>query len=219
VHVLQDTSEQGLIEARRVFDEQLRQKDPKRILAARYGLAFVALRQHAPDKAQTLLQQAYADAKGDKEAADSPLLESLALDIKLAGNRPQEALKEAEAAHEKFPLSHGIGAQYVRALIAVGRAGDAVSYLRDQVQMYRTDPRLQEELARAYAAEGKQALQHLALAESYALDDGLPAALEQLRIARRAPDATYYDQAIIDARERELKARWKDEMKSDQKDQ
>jgi predicted Zn-dependent protease len=71
-------------------------------------------------------------------------------------------------------------------------------------------------LAKAYAEQGKQALQHLALAESYALSGGLLTALDQLAIARRAPDASFYDQALIDAREREWQARWRDELKEGQ---
>jgi predicted Zn-dependent protease len=76
---------------------------------------------------------------------------------------------------------------------------------------------LQDLLAEAYAAQGKQALQHLALAESYALTGSLPAALDQLAIARRAPDASFYDQAVIDAREREFQARWRQELDETQK--
>ena len=48
---------------------------------------------------------------------------------------------------------------------------------------------------------------HLALAEAYALKGALPAALDQLQIARRASDASFYDQSIIDAREREFQER------------
>ena len=145
------------------------------------------------------------------------ILENLAIDIKLAANQPAAALKEAEAARAKFPLSRAVGRQYADALIAAGRNDDAVNYLRDQVQLYRQEPQLQDQLAKAYAAQGRQALQHLALAESYALNGSLPAALDQLGIARRAPDASFYDQSVIDARERDFKARWKDEER--QKDQ
>jgi beta-barrel assembly-enhancing protease len=77
---------------------------------------------------------------------------------------------------------------------------------------------LQNGLAKAYAAQGKQALQHLALAESYALSGSLPTALEQLTIARRASDATFYDLSVIDAREREFQSRRKDDLKEGQKD-
>ena len=218
VRVLQDISPQGLRDAKMAFEEGLRNKDVKQVAAARYGLAFVAFRQGDMNAARRLLRQVYVDVKDSGEAEQSTILESLALDIALAGGQADAALKEAQAAHEKFPLSRGIGHQYAEALIAAGRAEDAVEYLRDQALTYRNDPALQDELAKAYAAQGKHALQHLALAESYALDGSLPAALEQLGIARRAPDATYYDQAIIDAREREWKARWKDEMKAEQKD-
>jgi len=39
----------------------------------------------------------------------------------------------------------------------------------------------------------------------------LPAAVAQLDIARKASDVSFYDQAVIDARERELQARQKEE--------
>jgi beta-barrel assembly-enhancing protease len=38
-----------------------------------------------------------------------------------------------------------------------------------------------------------------------------------LGIARRSPDASFYDQAVIDAREREFKARWMEELKEGQR--
>jgi predicted Zn-dependent protease len=57
----------------------------------------------------------------------------------------------------------------------------------------------------------------MALAESYALAGALPAAMDQLGMARKANDVSFYDQAVIDAREREIKARQKDE-KDEKKD-
>jgi predicted Zn-dependent protease len=135
----------------------------------------------------------------------------------LAANQPEDALKEADVARNQFPLSRGIASQYANALMAAHHYDDAISYLRDQTQLYRKEPRLQEKLARAYSAVGKRALQHLALAESYALSGSVPSALEQLGFARKAPDATFYDLAVIDARERELKQQWKDEMKDNKK--
>jgi predicted Zn-dependent protease len=88
-----------------------------------------------------------------------------------------------------------------------------VDFLRDQAQLYRSDIDVQDHLAKAYSAQGRQALQHLALAESYALKGALPAALDQLQIARRASDASFYDQSIIDAREREFQERRREELK------
>ena len=218
VRVLQDSSAQGLRDAATAFDLQLEQKSRTNIVSANYGKAFVALRQGAPEKAQALLREGYAAAQGPTAPVQSQLLASLAIDIKLAANQPAEALNEAETARARYPLSRGIARQYADALIGAGRYEDAVNYLRDQAQLYRQEPKLYDQLAKAYAALGRQALQHLALAESYALAGSMPAAIDQLGIARRSPDASFYDQAMIDAREREFKARWMDEIKEGQRE-
>ena len=80
------------------------------------------------------------------------------------------------------------------------------------MQSYREDPNAYDLLAQAYSKQGKVALQHIALAESYVLQGGVLSALDQLGYARKAPDASFYDQAVIDARERELQARRREEM-------
>jgi predicted Zn-dependent protease len=211
VRILQDDSSTGLREAAQAFDIQLEQKNRNQTIAAKYGQAVIAYRQRQFAKAESLLQEARASLP----LANKPdaILASLAIELKLAQQQPDAAIKEAATARAQFPLSRGIALQYADALIAAGRTDDAAHFLRDQAQLYRQEPQLQERLAKVYAAQGKQALQHLALAESYALSGSLPAALDQLGIARRAPDASFYDQAQIDAREREWQARYKEEIK------
>jgi hypothetical protein len=102
-------------------------------------------------------------------------------------------------------------------MIASGKLEQAASFLRDQVRQYREEPKLYDQLAKTYAAQGKIALQHMALAESYVLSGAVPAAVDQLNLARKAQDVSFYDQAVIDARERELQQRQKDE-KQEKKD-
>lgn len=213
VRVLQDMSAQGFREAEAAFEQQLQQKSRPQLAAAKYGQAFIAFKRGQAEKARTLLQESQAASQGPTAPVQSHFYASLSIDLLLAANQPAEALKEAAAARSKYPLSRGIAGQYGDALIAAGRLDEAVNYLRDQAQLYRQEPKLYDQLAKAYAAQGKQALQHLALAESYVLNGSLPAAIEQLGIARRSPDASFYDQAVIDAREREFKARWMEEIK------
>jgi predicted Zn-dependent protease len=215
LHILQDPSTQGLRDAEKAFENQLVSKNKTQTIAAKYGLAVVALRRGEPAKAQSLLQEVYGAAQSTPAALKNQVLTSFSIDIKLAANEPADALKEAEAARTQFPISRGIAWQYADALIAAGRHDEAVRFLRDQAQLYRQEPQVLEKLAKAYAGQGKQALQHLALAESYAVAGSTMAALEQLTIARRAPDASFYDQSIIDAREREWKERRKEEMKDE----
>jgi predicted Zn-dependent protease len=231
--VLQDDSTQGLLDAATFFDNQLSQQSRQQVAAAQYGLALVALKQGDPARAQRWLDAARATLASQREVAagtfgmaaaplaPDALLASMALEIRLAPNQApavaQQALREADAAHLQFPLSRGIARQYGEALIQADRPDQAALYLRDQAQLYRDEPKLYDLLAKAYAAQGKRALQHLALAESYMLSGGTLAALDQLGIARKAGDATFYDLAMIDARERQLQQRRRDEIKDKKK--
>jgi len=214
VRVLQDGSAQGLREAGEFFDSQLRQNTAMETAAARYGEAVIALKRSQFESAEKLLQQARGAAPAGTR---SPVLAAFEIELKLAAGQPQQALTLADAARNRFPLSRGIARQYGQALIDADRAEDAARYLREQAQLYRQEPELQNLLAKAYAAQGKQALQHLALAESYALSGSVPSALEQLKIARSAPDGTFYEQAMVDARERELQAQWREQLEESKK--
>ena len=59
---------------------------------------------------------------------------------------------------------------------------------------------------KAYAALGKRLLQHQAQAEYYCLQGSLPAAIEQLQLARGAGDGDFYQLSVVDARLKELRA-------------
>ena len=142
---------------------------------------------------------------------------ALGVEIKLAPGQSaalrEQALRDAEQAHQQFPLSRMIAHLYADAMIDNGKLAEATAYLRDQAQSYRQDARIHELLAKGYAAQGKLALQHISLAEYYALAGGKKAALDQLLIARKSADASFYDMALIDAREREWKEQVREEMK------
>jgi predicted Zn-dependent protease len=215
VRILQSSSTQGLLDAEAEFKRELQQNTRNATLAAQYGLALVALRQGDAGRAQVWLDQARASLKEAAPTAKDVLLANLAIDIKLAAHKATEAVAEANTARRQFPLSRGIAHQYAEALLAAHRDDDAVDYLRDQVQLYRQEQPLYQLLARAYAAQNRQAQQHMALAEFYALNGSLPAALDQLDIARKSPDASFYELSIIDAREREMKAQRLEELRQE----
>jgi predicted Zn-dependent protease len=231
VRVLQDESAQGLRDTRLAFESQLGQLSRQQKAGAQYGLAFLELRSGKLAQAQEWLDKARETMKGPGPSVLSAdhggtngaaLFASLGAEIKLAPAQPlavrQQGLKEAELAHQRYPLSRGIARQYADAMISNGKLDDAARFLRDQVQLYRTEPKLHDLLAKTYAAQGKIALQHLALAESYALGGSVLSALEQLNIARKSKDASFYDMAVIDARERELQAQRREELEEEKKE-
>lgn len=221
--VLQDESVNGRRDTRIAFETQLKEQHRQLQAGAQYGLAVLALRQGKVAEAQSWLDKARATVKpkegvlsAESNAGDgAKLFTGLSIEIKLAPGQPpamvQQAVEEADAARQRYPLSRALANQYGEALIAAGRFDEATRYLRDQAQLYREEPKLHDMLARAYAKQGKIALQHMALAESYVVAGALPAAVAQLELARKAGDVSFYDQAVIDARERELKAQQKAE--------
>ena len=229
--VLQDETAQGRIDTRVAFENQLALQSRQQQAAGQYGLAFLALKQGDLATARSWLAKARTTMKpregpvfstGQSTSDGAAMFAGLALEIDLAPGQPaavaQQTVREAEAAHQRYPLSRSIARQYAEAMIAAGKLDDAAAYLRDQVQQYREEPTLYDQLAKTYAAQGKLALQHMALAESYVLSGALPAAVDQLNFARKAKDVSFYDQAVIDARERELQARQKDEKKEKKDD-
>jgi predicted Zn-dependent protease len=224
--VLQETSDQGQRDSKLAFEAQMQLQNRQQQAGGQYGMAFLTLRQGDFTAAQKWLDKARGTMKrtegavfstGQASSDGAEVFTSMDIDIKLAPGQPAavkaQALKEAEQAHAQYPLSRGITRQYAEALIANGKVDEATRFLRDQVQMYRDEPKLFGTLASAYSAQGKIALQHMALAEQYALTNGMVAAIDQLAIARKAADASFYDMAVIDAREREWQARHREETK------
>lgn len=223
--VLQDQTANGYSESKQFFQGQILQESWQQKAAGQYGMAFLSMKQGDTVAAQGWLEQAQETvnrpppagvlgmAKRDKAEA---IFTATSIEIKLAQTENQavlaKAVKEADAAHQKFPLSRGIAHQYGEAMLAAGQLEQAAVYLRDQAQLYRDDIEIYDILARVYAKQGKLALQHIALAESYSLQGGTLSALDQLALARKAPDASFYDQSLIDAREREWQARRREEM-------
>lgn len=212
LRVLQDDTPSGWRDTSALFLEQIKQGTRVQVLGARYGMVMIALRQRDVSQARTLLEEMRSEIERKPSFAPSVLMQGLEVDVALANGQAAQAVALASDGRNRFPLSRGLSMQYADALIAAGRLQEATSYLRDQAQIYRQDAGIRKALARAYAEQNKQALQHMALAEYYAISGAVPAALEQLRIARAAPDAAFHDLAIIDARERELQASWRDTM-------
>ncbi len=217
LRVLQDDTPQGWRDAAQIFDAQARQGTRTQVLAAKYGLALIAQRQRDLPRAVSLVSDIRAEAARAPVLPASQTLASFIVEQALVSEPPEQVLALVKEARVRFPLSRSLAMQYSDALLAAGKKDEAIAFLRDQAQMYRQDARVQRTLARAYSEQGKIALQHIALAEYYSLTGALPSALEQLRIARGASDASFYDQAMIDARERELQMSWREMMEKSKK--
>ena len=81
------------------------------------------------------------------------------------------------------------------------------------MQISFTDFKLYGLQAKTYSALGKRLQQHRAQAEFYYLQGQLGQAVEQLQYAQRETDGNFYEQSVVDARLRELRALQAEEEK------
>jgi predicted Zn-dependent protease len=164
-------------------------------------------RARRPKEAQAELDRARA------AGAAGPMVETLAGRIRLAlGDRAGAATLLGEA-HARFPQSRPLLYAHSEALQEAGRNSEAQTLLTDALRVYPRDPRLHQLQAKNYASLGKRLLQHQSQAEVYALQGSLPAAIEQLQIARTAGDGDFYQLSVVDARLKELRAQHAQELK------
>ncbi len=173
---------------------------------ARYGLARAYLRDGKPqaaDEQLTLIR---------KLRVDSPMVDTLAAEIRDSLNDKPGALNLYKTALVRYPANRALRYGYLEPLLATGGAKEAASTAADYLKTVTTDANLYTLAARAYAALGKRTNQHRYTAEAYALKGQLIEAIEQLEFARKANDGDFYDMSVADARLREFKKRRKDEL-------
>jgi len=175
--------------------------------AARYGLASALLRGRRAKEAQAELGRARA------AGAAGPMVEALAARVRVAlGDRAGAATLLGEA-HGRYPHSRPLLYAHAEALQEAGRNPQALELLTDSLRLHPRDTRLHQLQAKTYAALGKRLLQHQAQSEVYVLQGSLPAAIEQLQIARTGGDGDFYQLSVVDARLKELRAQHAQELR------
>ena len=168
--------------------------------AARYGLAVALLRANRPAEAQAEL------AKLGDRVKESPLFLGLTARIRQAQGKGAEALAILKEGVARWPERRSVVYAYADALAGQGRSEEVLAVIAPQLRQYPRDERLHEMEARAFSRLGKRLRQHQAQAEVYALRGSIPAAIEQLQLARVAGDGNFYELSVVEARLKELRA-------------
>jgi predicted Zn-dependent protease len=192
-----DDSVDGSSDAVKYFTTQIEQKTYVHATAAWLGLAYAYLQAKNIPAAQAAFGRI---ANG----ASHPMFDTLAARIRRAAGDLDGALALLRAAARRHAQSRAIQLEMIVALQAADKHEEALALLREQAQLYRTDPRLPELQAKSYAATGKRLAQHQAMGEHYALLGASQAAIEQYQFARCSGEGDFYQLSIIDARIRAL---------------
>jgi predicted Zn-dependent protease len=198
-------------DAVRHFEASVRDKRYASEAAARYGLASALARARRAREADAQLKLARAAGAG------GPMLETLSARVRLAQGDAAGAAKLLGEARERYPRSRPVLYAHLAALQDAGANPRAAEELAEAVRLAPRDPRLRALQAKNYAVLGKRFLQHQAQAEVYAMQGSLPAAIEQLELARRSGEADFYQLSVVDARLKELRAQHAQEVKDAKK--
>jgi predicted Zn-dependent protease len=180
------------------FRNALRDQRYARESAARYGLVSALVRAGQGREAGAELERLRASGAG------GPMVETLAARVKRAQNDGPGGAALLRQARVKYPHSRPVLYAYAEALQALGRHSDALAELAEAQRSHPRDARLYSLQSRAYAALGKRLQQHQAQAEFYALQGSVPAAIEQLQLARSSGEGDFYQLSVVDARLKEL---------------
>jgi predicted Zn-dependent protease len=202
----QGTPDEALAKFRKLLEEK-RFTNPA---AAHYGLALALERKKDWAGAARAL-----DVARDL-GASSPMIERLDAEARLHGARAAEGLEAYRSAIRRFPASMALANGYAEALLTQGQWEEGLRFLDTRLRETGRDARLYRLKSRFHAARNQLAQQHYALAEAYALEGALSAAIEQLELAQKAPGADFYEQSAIDARLRQLKLQKTEEAKEAQ---
>jgi len=175
--------------------------------AARYAHAIALLRTGQIRDAQAEVERLRA------LKVESPMIETLDARTKFAAGDKTGTRAVLAAAQRRYPYSRAIAYSYIAALQDAGDNAGALEALKGPMRQYPRDSRLHALQAKTYAALGKRLLQHQSQSEAYALQGSLPAAIEQLQLARSAGDGDFYQLSVVDARLKELRGQYAAEVK------
>jgi predicted Zn-dependent protease len=189
------------------FAAAVRDKRYTNEAAARYGLVTARLR--ARQLAEARQDLATLRATG----AQSPMIETLSARVQRESGDAAGALATLAQALQRYPGRLPLIYAYAQALRDAGRHPEVLAVLADPIRRHPDDAHLRGLQAQTYAALGKRLLQHQAQAELYVLKGSMPAAIEQLQLARAAGDGNFYELSAVEARLKELRARHAQELR------
>ncbi|OGS94833.1 MAG: peptidase M48 [Gallionellales bacterium RIFCSPLOWO2_02_FULL_57_47] len=173
-------------------------------VAQRYGLVGALLRNNEVNRAAQELAVLRIQAKSYPLYRNSPMIETLAGQVKRAEKNDAAALAFYRTAVENFPQHRALIYDYADLLLQNSHAETASQLLTEQLVRHPSDVKLYDLQARAYAMQNKRLEQHHAQAYSYAWQGNLYAAIEQLELAKQA-GGSFYQLSTLESDLRELR--------------
>jgi len=192
------------------FEDALAERKYNSEVATHYGLVASLLRAQEFKRAQKEL------AELEKIAPPHPMIEGVAGQVLVQSGQLKAAITRYQAALVRYPGKMQLVYDYPDALLKDEQPTKAVAFLTEQLQRFPENGPLHQTAARAYAALGKQLLQHQHQAEFYAWQGNLKAAVVQLELAVKAGDGDFYQMSVAESRLRAVRQELAEQQKNAQ---
>jgi len=166
--------------------------------AAKYGYALALAATNQSQKAQSDM-----DALLEKHPENIIFILGAA-QIDLDAGRPRDALPRLQVGMDLYPGNLPLTETTATTLIRLGKASEARRILQNYLRNNGGHARIYQLLARSERDNGNAVGYHEALAEYAYFDGDTRGAITQLRLADKRSGLSYYDEARITARLREL---------------
>jgi predicted Zn-dependent protease len=189
------------------FEDAIAEKKYNDAIAARYGLVASLLR--AEDYKRALNELAILE----KAAPAHPMIEAMTAQVLMQSGQLDAAIARYEAALARYPAKMQLVYDYPEALLKNNKPEKAAKFAVEELQHYPNDGQLHLIAARAYAAMGKELLQHQHQAEYYAWQGNLPAAVVQFELAVKARDGDFYQASVAESRLRAVREELSEQKK------
>jgi len=217
--LVQTTSSSNYPELKQYFESLARRSDLPKQLEGHYGLTLLSLKQGRISDAENYLQKTKVTlqnlvSQGSPVQKLSLSIESTAIDIMVAKGQHEAALKQLAQVKAVYPRSRALNVATINAQLKTHQYDSAITWLKAQSKARPDETLWWALLAQAYSQSGKKALQHSALAEKYVTEGAWVGAIEQMKLAKLAGDADFYQASEIDARARQIQEAYRQELKN-----
>ena len=215
--LIQTTSSSNFPELKQFYESLARKPEPIKQLEGNYGLALLSLKQQKITDAEAYLQKSRVlmqtvSAQGSPVQRSSLSLESTAIDILFIKGQHAEGLKQIAQIKATHPHSRSLNILTIEGQLKTRQYEQAINWLKIQTRAQPENSMWWGMLATAYSQAGKKALSHAALAEKYVADGAWIGGIEQMRLAKIAGDADFYQSSEIDARARQIQDLYRQEL-------
>jgi predicted Zn-dependent protease len=198
------------------FVNLLSQKSLVKQMQANYGLSLLALKDKKLEEAEKFLNTSKELSQNISAMEVSPkstqVFDISLGQIAIAKNNFGLAQSLAMQTMKTYPQSKAAGVLLVQAYYSSGKINEGVVWLEKKTKLQKDDSTWWMYLAQGYEKLNRQSSYHAAIAEKYVCEGALPAAIQQLSIAKDQSSGDFYQLSEIEARKKQLELLYREEL-------